>query len=121
MKKLSSTGGSIFENANMNAYFDSLLEQSKEIWEMLENQKENIEALHNTNESLISFKLNSIMKTLTIISVLVFPATLVSSMFGMNFMIPFQSSNYGFLGAVIVIAICMILLFLYFRKKKWLD
>ncbi len=121
MKKLSSIASSILDDKNMSVYFDSVLEQSKEIWEMLENQKENIEALHNTNESLISFKLNSIMKTLTIISVTLMPLTLVSSTFGMNYIIPFQKQPWGFLFAVgLMIAFTLFILSV-FKNKKWMD
>ncbi|MDD3284429.1 MAG: magnesium transporter CorA family protein [Patescibacteria group bacterium] len=121
IKKLGKMSYKDFVKDDLDIYFANVLEQSKEIWETIENEKEIVDALHGTNESLISFKLNTIMKALTIISVLVFPATLISSMFGMNFIIPFQASQYGFLGAITVITICMIILFLYFKKKDWLD
>lgn len=121
MKKLSSAQNVIFENDKMCDYFNNLLEQSKEIWEMLENQKENIEALHNTNESLISFKLNSIMKTLTIISVTLMPLTLVSSTFGMNYIIPFQKQPWGFFFAISLMTIFTLIILSIFKKKKWLD
>lgn len=121
IKKLGEMSHKNFMKNDLQLYFKNNLEQSKEIWEALENLKETVDVLHSTNESLISFKLNSIMKTLTIISVLVFPATLISSIFGMNYGIPFQSSPLGFIGAIIIIAFCMILLYLYFKKKKWLD
>lgn len=121
IKKLGEMSHKDFLKNELQIYFKNNLEQSKEIWEVLENLKETVEVLHSTNESLISFKLNSIMKTLTIISVLVFPATLISSIFGMNFKLPLEDTSAGFIGAVITIVTCMILLFLYFRKKNWLD
>ncbi len=121
IKKLEEMSHKDFMKNDLQIYFKNNLEQSKEIWEILENLKETVDVLHSTNESLISFKLNSIMKTLTVISVLVFPATLISSIFGMNFKLPFQDTTPGFILAIISIATCMMLLFLYFRKKKWLD
>ena len=61
-------------------------------------EKEIIEALEDTNTSLISFKLNDIMRTLTIFSVIVFPLTLLAAIFGMNTVngMPFVSSPHGF-------------------------
>ena len=56
-------------------YFESLIDHTKEIWDTLDNLKERIEALQETNESQISLKLSHIMKTLTIISVITFPIT----------------------------------------------
>jgi magnesium transporter len=65
-------------------YFDNLSDHSKEIWEMLENAKEQIEALHGTNESLISFRINDVMSVLTAISVILLPMGIFSQLFGVN-------------------------------------
>jgi magnesium transporter len=121
IRKLGKMSHKDFMKNELNIYFSNILDQSKEIWEILENLKENVDALHNTNESLISFKLNTVMKALTVISVLIFPATLISSMFGMNFRIPLENSPYGFWLAICVISISMIFLYIFFRKKEWLD
>lgn len=121
VKKLSKMSHKKFMKNELNIYFANILDQSKEIWEILENLKENVEAIHNTNESLISFKLNTVMKALTIISVIIFPATLISSIFGMNFRIPFEETPYGFMGAIAAISFCMILLWISFKKKRWMD
>ena len=102
-------------------YFSNVLEQTKDLWDILENLNENINALHNTNESLISFRLNDIMKFLTIISVILLPINLIASIFGMNTPImPFIHSPYGFW---IILGLMGILIFLavtIFRKKGWL-
>lgn len=121
IKKLEKMSYKDFLKDDLHIYFNDILEQAKEIWEMLENQKENIEALHNTNESLISFKLNSIMKTLTIISVTLMPLTLVSSTFGMNYIIPFQKEPWGFFFAIGLMFIFTIIIIAIFKNKKWLD
>ncbi|MDD4290014.1 MAG: magnesium transporter CorA family protein [Patescibacteria group bacterium] len=119
IKKIGDMGHKDFMKNDLQIYFKNTLEQSKEIWESLENLKETVDVLHSTNESLISFKLNSIMKTLTIISVLIFPANLVSSIFGMNYNIPFQNSPFGFYGAILLIMIGMTILYLTFKKKNY--
>ncbi|MCD4705238.1 hypothetical protein K8R66_04150, partial [bacterium] len=121
IKKLSKMSHKDFMKNKLNIYFANILDQAKEIWEILENLKENVEAVHNTNESLISFKLNQVMKVLTIISVILLPATLLASVFGMNYYIPFQEQNWGFLFSIGIMITGMILLGLYFKKKKWMD
>ena len=121
IKKLSKMSHKDFMKNELNIYFASILDQAKEIWEILENLKENVEAVHNTNESLISFKLNQVMKVLTSISVILLPATLLASIFGMNYLIPFQFKAYGFWFAVGVMFLFMMFLFIYFKKKKWMD
>ncbi|MFH1536832.1 MAG: magnesium transporter CorA family protein [Patescibacteria group bacterium] len=103
-------------------YFDDLIDYTKEIWDQLESFKEAIEALQETNESLISFKLNDVMKILTIISVVLLPATVITSLFGINMkFLPFAGHPYGFF---IILAITTFasgtLLFLIFRKH-WMK
>lgn len=121
LKKLGKMSHKEFMKDDLNLYFSNVLEQSKEIWEILENLKENVEALNDTNESLISFKLNRVMKTLTIISMVLLPATLLASIFGMNYYIPLQDSPYGFVFSIGLMTLCMIIAWLFFRGKKWLD
>jgi len=122
IKKLISLSNKYFIPSESIVYLANLLERTKDIWDILEGQKETIEALHNTNESLISFRLNDIMKTLTIFSVIVFPLTLLAAIFGMNIMggMPFLNSRYGFwLIIVIMLTGCLCMLW-FFKKKKWL-
>ena len=78
-------------------YFNNLFDHSKEIWEMLENAKEQIEVLHETNSSLISFRINDIMSMLTAISVILLPMGIFSQLFGINAQnIPFVGSELDF-------------------------
>src|SRR3989339_1401090 len=88
----------IFAMKKTDAYFESLVDYTKEIWDMMENLKERIEAIQQTNESQISFKLSDIMRILTTISVITFPVTLLATIFGMNTVqaMPFVDSPHGF-------------------------
>ena len=104
-----------------DAYFESLVDYSKEIWDTLDNLKERIEALQQTNESQISFQLSDIMRVLTIISVITFPITLIAAIFGMNTIhaMPFVNSPLGFwyiIAIMISVASAMLIIF----KKKGL-
>ncbi len=72
--------------------------------------------LQNTFLGLINLKQNRIIKVLTIISVLFAPATLIASVFGMNFPIPFGESVYSFFFAVFLILMSMLFAYLYFKK-----
>jgi magnesium transporter len=105
----------------MNIYFTNILDRTKDIWDILETQKENINAFQETNESLISYRLNDIMKTLTVISVIMIPANLVASIFGMNSShMPFIAEPYGFYVVMTIIFIMIFSFMIYFRRKDWL-
>lgn len=111
---------SLFIMKKTDVYFESLTDYTKEIWDTLENLKERVEAIQDSNESQISSKLSHIMKTLTIISVLTFPLTLFAAIFSMNLPdAPLENTPYGFwivTGAMSVILIGMLAIF---KKKRW--
>ncbi|MGL6194748.1 MAG: CorA family divalent cation transporter [Thermoguttaceae bacterium] len=62
-------------------------------------------------------KMNEIMQTLTAFSVLTIPATVISSIFGMNFEMPGTKSPYG-LWIVIAVMIILTLLILWVCRRK---
>jgi len=101
--------------------YQNLIEHSKTIWGILDSEKEMIEALENTNESMINFRITDIMKTLTIFSVIVFPLTLLAAVFGMNTIhgMPFINHPNGFWIIVSMMIFGSLLMVLFFQKKKW--
>ena len=122
IKKLTQPETNLVDNPEFHKYYFTLLELSKRIWESLDNQKEMIEVLNSTNESLMNYSINDVMKTLTVFSVIILPLTLFSGIFGMNTLdgMPFLNNPYGFeiiIGGMTAIALIMIL---FFKKKKWL-
>jgi len=120
IKKLMNTHDKFFMHDKINIYFTNILDRSKDIWEILETLRENINTFQETNESLISHRLNDIMKTLTIVSVVLIPANLIASIFGMNAQhMPFIGTPYDFYILVTIIFIMVFFFMLYFRKKKW--
>jgi len=121
IKKLMATHTKFFMPDKTNIYFSNILDRTKDIWDILETQKENITAFQETNESLISYKLNDIMKTLTTVSVILVPATLVASIFGMNVRhMPFIGHPSDFYIILAIILIVILSFVMYFRKKNWL-
>lgn len=120
IEHLISDGEHLFSVSRLKIYYNVLIDKLDDISKILDNQKESISALEQTNNSLVSFQLNDVMKVLAIMSVIMMPATFISQLFGMNSKIPFDSES----GATffIVLSICafsMAIFILYFKKKKW--
>lgn len=113
---------SFFPLQRQAAHYDSLIEHTKDIWGLMGGQKEMIEALENTNTALVSFKLNDIMKTLTIFSVVVIPLTLIASIFGMNIenSMPLTNNPFGFWFILWIMLISILVMLAVFKRKKWL-
>jgi magnesium transporter len=73
---------------DLEVYFDDIVDASERIWDMLENYKEVVEALEGTNESVLSHRVNEVLRVLTAFSVVVLPLTLIASIWGMNVGVP---------------------------------
>lgn len=74
----------IKENKTLEFYAQDIVATNIQIWNTLENYWETVNALHRTNNTLISYKLNKIINILTAFSATLLPATLIVSIFGMN-------------------------------------
>jgi magnesium transporter len=116
--KTSFTNNPNYKMNKKDIYFDNLIDYSQEIWNTLDNYKERIEALQESNESLISFKLNDIMSLLTIMSLITYPVTLVATVFGANTENPPITNFWSLVILMSIIALIVILVW-YLRKKKW--
>lgn len=91
------------------------------IWNTLESQMESIDSMQTAYESLTSYRLNDIIRILTIISIVIAPLTLISGIFGMNFRhIPYAYHPFGFLFIIFLMLIVSLWAILFFKKKKWL-
>ncbi len=105
---------------DLEIYFDDVVDAHERIWDMLENYKEVVEALEDTNESVISHRVNGILRVLTSISVIVLPLTLLASLWGMNVGVPGEGDHTAFfviVGAMLMIMFGMVL---FFRRRGWL-
>jgi magnesium transporter len=105
---------------DLEIYFDDIVDAHERIWDLLENYKEVAQALEETNESVISHRVNDILRALTAISVIVLPLTLVASIWGMNVEVPGEGDITAFwivLGSMGVILGGMVA---YFRNRGWL-
>jgi len=71
--------------------------------------------------SVVSNRLNEIMKTLTVIATIMMPLTLIASIYGMNFKhMPEISSPWGYPFAIGLMVATTVLMLVYFKRKKWL-
>src|SRR5687768_930532 len=105
-----------FMPEDLDLYFDDIVDASERIWDLLDNYKEVIEALEQTNESVISHRQQYRIQILTVFSVIFLPLTLLSGIFGMNF----GFSSAGFIAAVSVIAALFLAALAFFRWRSWL-
>jgi magnesium transporter len=104
----------------LELYFDDLVDASERIWDQLDNFKEVVEALEDTNESAIEHQQNDVLRILTIFSVILLPLTLISGIFGMNVHFPGYGHVATFWAIVGVMIATIVGLVAFFRWKRWI-
>jgi len=104
----------------LDIYFDDITDAAERIWDVLENYKEVVEALEDTNESVISHHLNEILRVLTAFSAAVLPLTFVASIFGMNVLFPGEGTPEMFWVIVLLMAATFVGVLALFRRRGYL-
>ncbi len=67
------------------------------------------------------YRMNEVMKTMTIITTIFVPLTFIVGVYGMNFdTMPELRTTFGYYVVWLVMIIIVVLLFIFFRVKKWL-
>jgi magnesium transporter len=105
---------------NLELYFDDVVDAAERLWDQLENYKEVVEALEDTNESVINHRQNDILRVLTIFSVILLPLTLITGFFGMNVRFPGFDTAAAFWGILAGMVVATVGMVAWFRFKKWL-
>jgi len=105
----------------LEVYFDDIVDKIEKIWNNIENLQELTTSVQESNESIISHNTNNIIKTLTILSVIMLPLTFITGFYGMNIhgLWYAESTNSVWLvaGLIAFVAFAMIL---YFKMRKWM-
>src|SRR5438046_2396171 len=104
----------------LELYFDDIVDASERIWDLLDNYKEVVEGLEDTNESVISHRQNNVLRILTVVSVILLPLTLISGIFGMNVHFPGFDTAWAFWTIAGIMLATALTLIAFFRYKRWL-
>jgi len=107
---------------NLNKYYQELIGINIRVWNALENTKEVIESLEETNNALVSYKINEAMRFLTAVSLITFTLSVTVGIFGMT---PFSSfdaatdkATFWLVLGFMILTSSVLLVF--FKQKKWL-
>lgn len=102
-------------------YLESLCGQARQVADVLETYHESAKMLHDTNQTLFSAKTNEAIKVLTVISVFTFPLSLLAAIFAWDTkVLPIVGMDNDFWILIGIFAILSLLMYAYFRKRKWL-
>ncbi|MBN1122343.1 MAG: magnesium transporter CorA family protein [Anaerolineae bacterium] len=109
-----------FIREDLDVYFSDTLDHLQKARDIVEDDAEVINSLADTTDALASYRINEVMRILTVISVIMLPLTLISGILGMNVPLPLPLrpiTFWGVMGLMVCISISMLL---YFRYRRWL-
>jgi len=120
LESFESVGGSFF-GGQFTHHLQSIVGEYYKVASAIEGSKEYVKELRETNDSLLYAKQNEIMKILTIMAFVTFPLSLIAGIFGMNTeYMPIVGLPYDFFIISFGMLILTLLMFIYFKSKRWL-
>ncbi|GEK88657.1 magnesium transporter [Alkalibacterium putridalgicola] len=110
------------EVKNRREYFSDIYDHLLKVSEMVSSNREITTDIRDNYLSMTSHQSNEVMKILTIITSIFTPLTLISGIYGMNFVnMPELEWRYSYYVVLTVMLIIGLSLFFWFKKKGWFD
>ncbi|WP_138496419.1 magnesium/cobalt transporter CorA [Paenibacillus pinistramenti] len=108
------------ENGLLRAYFADIHDHLLKLSDMIEADREMTADLRDSYISLNSNRMNGIMKTLTVITTIFMPLTLIAGIYGMNFeRMPELHWAYGYFTVLLFMAGLSLWMVLWFNRRGW--
>lgn len=102
-------------------YFRNICDNLTRLNDIVGNSRDIITGAMEAYVSIVSNRLNEIMKTLTVIATIMMPLTLIASIYGMNFKhMPELSSRFGYPLVISTMTLLTIGMLYYFKRRRWL-
>lgn len=99
-------------------FWDDVLIENRQAIEMSNIYRDILSGTMDTYASIISNNLNVVMKTLTVLTLLVDTPAMIAALWGMNTGVPFEGKLWGFWVVVgINVLICIALIIVFIKKK----
>jgi magnesium transporter len=108
------------EEIKDNRFYNQLFHRVDRMERLFVHYNNEIDTLISIDNAVSAFRGNEIMKTLTILTAVFMPATVIGAIWGMNFdVIPFSKMSWGFVGMIVMIGVTTTIMYFWMRKKGW--
>jgi magnesium transporter len=104
-------------------YLRDVYDHSVQIIDIIETYREMSTSLTETYMNSMSFRMNEVMKVLTIIGTIFIPLTFLAGVYGMNMPIPENTGEFSHYSYPAFWIVCIVIsggLLYYFRRRGWL-
>jgi magnesium transporter len=113
-----------FSKNDVTAYYNDLMDHINRICNTLDECKEIIEVFSDSDYTLATHRINRIVRILNILATIMLPFLIVSSLYGMNVLLPggvggathFQS----FIILLVIMAFIAVVMLYFFRRRRWI-
>jgi magnesium transporter len=107
--------------ASTGVYLKDVYDHTIEVIDTVETYRDVLSGMLENHLSLLTTRLNEVMKVLTVISTIFIPLTFITGIYGMNFrFMPELEWRWGYPLALLGMAGIGVALYFYYRRKKWL-
>ena len=112
--------GNIIKDAKHSMYIQHIDDHLIKQRNVIRTAQEMTNEIRENYESFTSFRMNSIMQILTLVSVIFSPLTFIAGVYGMNFdYMPELKWHYAYFICLGVMLVITIVLVVFFKRKKW--
>lgn len=99
---------------------EDLIIDNTQLFESARSVLNTIQNVRSATEAILANNLNTTIKTLTVLTILLTIPTIVASLFGMNVPLPLQETPHAFWAVVGIILSSVGFVVWYFKKNEWL-
>lgn len=108
-------------NGEMMQYWSNILDHLQKIWERLEDNKELIQGIASSHESILSNKSNELVKFFTVLTAMSFPFVIVNNLYSMNVRgLPYATEPWIVWILFLLILAGAMSVIAYFKYRDWL-
>ena len=107
---------------DMRPFYRDIYDHLVRVVDLAENYRDLISGSLEAYLSVVSNRLNEIMKVLTIFSAIMLPLTFIAGVYGMNFdNMPELRSRYGYYSVLALMVIIAVGMLLFFKVRGWIG
>lgn len=101
-------------------YLRDVYDHTIQVIDSVEDFRDILSSMVDIYLSSVSYRMNDIMKVLTVIATIFIPLTFIAGVYGMNFKyMPELEWRWGYPAVMFGMTILGVSMFLYFKKRKW--
>jgi magnesium transporter len=106
----------------MRPFYRDVYDHLVRVVDLAESYRDLISGSLEAYLSVVSNRMNEVMKVLTIFSAIMLPLTFIAGVYGMNFdNMPELHSRFGYFGTLIVMGVVAVGMLIFFWKRGWLG